>query len=78
MNLTISLEDDLVEKVTQIAVERDTTLTGMVREYLESVAAESADSDRKRRERELLHETFRKFRGKLGKKTWTRDDLYDL
>lgn len=34
MNITFSLEDKLVKEVRKIAVERDTTLTGLVREYL--------------------------------------------
>jgi hypothetical protein len=35
--------------VRKIAVERDTTLTGMVRDYLEQLAAEDAASGRRRR-----------------------------
>jgi hypothetical protein len=31
MNVTLSLDDDLVREVRKIAVERDTTLTGLVR-----------------------------------------------
>ena len=37
MNLTLSLDDELVKKARKIAVERDTTLTGMVRGYLEKL-----------------------------------------
>ena len=39
INVTLSLLDHLVKEIRKIAVERDTTLTGMVREYLERVAA---------------------------------------
>jgi predicted transcriptional regulator len=42
MNITLSLDDDLVKKVRKIAVERDTTLTGMARDYLEKLATEDA------------------------------------
>ena len=35
MNITLSLDDKLVKGVRKIAVERDTTLTGLVRAYLE-------------------------------------------
>jgi len=42
MNITLSLDERLVKEVRKIAVERDTTLTGLVREYLEKLAAESA------------------------------------
>jgi len=76
MNITLSLEDHLVKKVRKIAVERDTTLTGMVREYLEKVAAEEASSGRKRRERDALESSFSQFQFKAGKRTWKRADLY--
>ncbi len=77
MNITLSLDEDLVKKVRKIAVERDTTLTGMVREYLQALAAESAASGRKRRERETLERSFDQFRYRVGKRTWKRADLYE-
>jgi len=52
MNITLSLDDKLVKDVRKIAVERGTTLTGLVRDYLEKLALENACSGRKRRERE--------------------------
>ena len=76
MNITLSLNDDLVKKVRKIAVERDTTLTGMVREYLEALAAEDASSGRRRREREALERSFDRFGFRMGKRTWKRADLY--
>ena len=76
MNVTLSLEDDLVKEVRKIAVERDTTLTGLVQTYLQQLAAENAVSGRKRREREALDRTFERFQLKVGKRTWTRADLH--
>lgn len=77
MNVTLSLNDKLVKEVRKIAVERETTLTGLVREYLEKLAAESAQSGRRRREREALERSFQQVRFKLGKPTWKREDLYE-
>jgi len=76
MNITLSLEDSLVKKVRKIAVEKETTLTGLVRDYLEKVAAEDAASGRKRREREALERSFKRFHFNIGKRTWKRADLY--
>jgi hypothetical protein len=76
MNITLSLDDQLIKAVRKIAVERDTTLTGMVREYLEGLAAENAAYGRKRREREALERSFEQFRFKVGKRTWKRADLH--
>lgn len=76
MNITLSLDDKLVKEVRKVAVERDTTLTGLVREYLQQLAAENAVSGRRRREREALERTFAEFQFNMGKRTWKREDLY--
>ena len=77
MNITLTLDDKLVKEVRKIAVEKDTTLTGLVRAHLEQLAAEHANSDRKRREMEALEKSFNDFQIRVGKKTWRREDLYD-
>jgi predicted transcriptional regulator len=76
MNVTITLDDELVREVRKIAAERDTTLTGMVREYLQALTADSALSGRKRRERQALERSFERFRFKLGRPAWNRADLH--
>jgi len=76
MNVTLSLDDKLVKEVRKIAVERDTTLTGLIRTHLEELAAEHARSGRKRREMEALEESFRRFQFRSGKRDWKREDLY--
>lgn len=76
MNITLSLESALVKKLRKIAIDRDTTLTGMVREYLQRVAAEEAASGKRGRERAKLEQTFEQFQLKIGKRTWKREDLH--
>ena len=74
--ITESLDDKLVEKLRRIAVEQDTTLSGLIREHLEKIAAEDrATSDRKRREHVALERSFEKFRFRIGKRMWKREDL---
>jgi hypothetical protein len=77
MKITLSLDDDLVKEIRKIAVERDTTLTGLVRDYLKDLAAEHERSGRKRRDREALERSFRQFRFRIGRKTWTREELHE-
>jgi hypothetical protein len=77
MNITLTLDDKLVKEVRKIAADRDTTLTGLVRAYLEQIAEENAKSGRKKRELEALERSFERFQFELGKKTWRREDLYD-
>jgi Family of unknown function (DUF6364) len=76
MNVTLSLDEKLVKDIRKIAVERDTTLTGLIRNYLEELAREHAASGQKRREREALERSFSQFQYRVGKKTWKREDLY--
>ena len=76
MNITLWLDEKIVKEVRKIAVERATTLTGLVREYLERLAAEAAATGPKRREQEALKRTFREFHLKMGKRTCKRADLY--
>jgi hypothetical protein len=77
MNITLSIEDRLLREARKIAVERDTTLTGLVREYLEQLVSGSAVSGRKRRERDALERSFAQFQFKVGKRTWTREELHE-
>jgi hypothetical protein len=77
MNITLSLDEKLVKEIRKIAVDRDTTLTGLVRAYLEKLATESAATGRKRRELEALERTFQEIHIKMGERTWTRADLHE-
>ena len=76
MNITLSLDEKLVRELRKIAIDKDTTLTGLVRSYLERLAAENAASGRKRRELDALERSFKQYSRKLGKRTWKREDLY--
>ena len=67
MNITLSIDEDLVKEVRKIAVERDTTLTGLVRAYLQELAAEHAKSGRKRRELEAFEQSFENSQDQYGK-----------
>ena len=77
MNITLSVDEDLVKEVRKIAVERDTTLTGLVRDYLKQLAADHAKSGRKRRELEALERSFEEIQVNIPKITWKRADLYE-
>ena len=77
MNITLSLPDELVKRVRKIAVDRDTTLTGLVREYLNQVASQEAAVGRKRREREALERGFEQVQIRVGKRTWKREELHE-
>ena len=75
MNITLSIDEEIVKKVRRVAVDRDTTLTAMVRDYLTSVANSDA-VDRKEQVARLMRSVERSSRD-MGPRTWTREDLYD-
>ncbi len=76
MNVTLSLDPDLVKKVRKIAVEKDTTLSGLVREHLKELVSEDAVSGRQSRERRALERSFEQFEFRVGKRNWKREDLH--
>lgn len=79
MNVTLSLDDELVKTVRKIAVDRDTTLTAMIREYLQKVAREAGEDAAalKREQLEALRASFRELSMPVGPRTWTRAELHE-
>ena len=75
MNITLSVSDEIARQVRKIAVDRNTTLTAMVREYLESVAAREAAA----REQAVraLGDSFARLSRPMGPDRWTRQELHE-
>jgi hypothetical protein len=65
----------LIKRVRKIATERDTTLTGMVRAYLEQTVAQETGSGSGGSEREALERSFETLQFHVGKPAWKRSDL---
>ena len=77
MNVTLTLDDDLVRTARKIAAERDTTLTAMIRDHLRHLAEQDAASGRKHRERATLERTFDQFQFPVGRRRVKRQDLHE-
>jgi len=73
-NITLSIDEDVLAAVRRHAVEHNSTVNALVREYLTNLAAHH---DRARRARIRLRQLSAKSQGKLGRKTWSREDLHD-
>ncbi|MGE0750650.1 MAG: DUF6364 family protein [Variibacter sp.] len=73
-NLTLAVDEDVLDRVRVIAAERKTTVNGLVRAYLEQVAA--AD-DKKGRFRRRIKALRARTRFEVGPVTWTRDELHE-
>lgn len=74
-NITLSVDENVIRKVRRIAVDRDTTLTGMVREFLQTVA--DSDAPARRQAAGRLERTFEGFSRNMGTRSWTREDLHE-
>lgn len=73
-NITLAVDEAVLERVRIVAAERRTSVSGLVRDYLQSVAAAE---DRTDRARQRLLELARTSTAEAGPQIWTRDELYD-
>ena len=73
-NITLSVDAEVTRKVRKIAVDKNTTLTAMVRDYLQSVA----DSDVEERKQIVrkMRVSFRALSREMGPRHWKRDELH--
>ncbi|MDD2455598.1 MAG: DUF6364 family protein [Kiritimatiellae bacterium] len=74
-NLTLSIDDRLLRSARLAAQERETTLTGLVRDFLSQFADEQAHKNAVLAG-ELEH-CFKKNTVRIGNRTWTREDLHE-
>ncbi len=73
-NITLSIDENVLAAVRRHAAENNSSVNALVREYLTGIAAHE---DRAKRARARLRKLSARSQGRLGKKTWTRDDLHD-
>lgn len=73
-NMTMTIDDDILKKAKKIAIEKNTTVSALVRAYLEHLAL------RKDRAMEtVISELEADFSDKnvcIGRKNWRREELY--
>ena len=74
-NITLSVDDKIIKKVRKIAIEKNTTLTAMVRDYLTSVAIR--DAQEKNEAIKKLRKSFKTISRDMGRRKWTREALYE-
>ncbi len=74
-NITMTLDDKIIKKVKKIAIEQNTTLTGLVRDYLTRIA--KREDQRVEEVISQLSEIMNSSNMEVGEITWTRDDLHE-
>lgn len=72
MNVTIAVDDDLLERARQLARRRGVSLQELVREQLRLLAGERSGADAAR---ELL-DLMQRHGGRSGGRSWSREDIY--
>jgi len=73
-NLTLSVDEELLRASRTIAIDRNTTLNGMVREYLEQLVR---GDERRLMALARLKERMKAGLYEVGSRDWTRDDLHE-
>jgi hypothetical protein len=73
-NITLSVDEKVLAIVRRRAAEQNSSVNALVRDYLANLAAQE---DRASQARTRLRELSALSKGRLGKKTWTRNDLHD-
>lgn len=73
-NITLSIDETVLEEARIYAAKRNTSVNGLVRDFLESIAKQE---DRTERARRKLRELIDRSTLEVGDVTWKRDDLYD-
>ena len=78
-NLTLSIDDELLKRARMRALEQDTSVNALVRDYLQNLVTRSSpQSGAQTGMAEFLAwtETVHASSGPQGR-TWTRDELYE-
>ena len=73
-NITLSVDEGVLLAVRLYAAERNSSVNALVREYLGNVARHE---DRARQARKRLQELSQQSQGRLGEKTWDRENLHE-
>ena len=74
-NVTMAINEDLLKRARKIAIEKNTTLTALIRKHLESLV-EQEEQNRARIVSELV-ELLDHSNAVIGRKTWNREDLHE-
>jgi plasmid stability protein len=73
-NITVSLDDDVYRSARIRAAEAGTSVSALVKQFLESLSGDESDFDRRKR---LQHETIARIRSFRASDRLTRDEVHD-
>jgi hypothetical protein len=73
-NITLSIDEKLLSAVRRYAVDHDSSVNGLVRDFLSRIARSES---RAQKARLRIAELSRNSSARIGPVTWKRDDLHD-
>ena len=73
-NITLAVEDALLDGIRRYAVDHGTTVNGIIRDHFKRIVLEQ---DKAARARLRLIELSRNSTAEVGPITWKRDELYE-
>jgi hypothetical protein len=73
-NLTLSIDDTILEEARKAAARNGTTVNAIVREHLARLATRESRIERARRR---LADLAERSTAQVGPRDWSREDLYD-
>lgn len=73
-NLTITLDDELLRRARMRALEQDTSVNALLRDYLEAFAATGTTWDQST---DAILQLSAQSRSARGDRRWTRDELHE-
>lgn len=73
-NITLKIDEELLEKARQLALRRKTSINAIVRKRLEEFVSRDLSREAAVKGLEAF---FRQSRARVGTKTWTRDELHE-
>lgn len=73
-NLTLRIEDDILAEAHRIAAERATSVNALIRGFLNDLVLQQSRREAARNE---ILELCRESKAVVGKRSWSREGLYD-
>ena len=73
-NLTLAIEEDLLFQARKFALDRNTTVNQLVREFLTRIVNQD---NRRQAARTQMRQFMRSMRVHAGRRKWTREGLYE-
>ena len=72
-NITLSVDEDVLSAAKLYAAERNSSVNALVREFLASIAQRE---NRTRKARRRIQQLSSRSKARVGRKSWSQDDLH--